>query len=367
MTWQTKFIPGYGPDHEPILSILCKRTYRLTHGQICQADEKEQLPFIETDEYYDGGGPMTQAIKHESDLIAFKPLTDIVLHAKAHAPRGKKAYYLDAVVQVGAFSKMIRVFGDRQVYIKGTGFGFTEPEPFKNIRLDYSRAYGGVDKLSFPETPLPYLRNPVGKGFIIKDKKTNLQHLPLPNLENPQHLLTPANLVAQKYERWPGQPLPMSFGYVSKSAHPRFLLCGFNKADYINAQAAYQGQLETMEEVGASGGQPPPSPPQLIHPEYFNGASPGLKLPYLAGNEKILLRYMDPDRPKFEFQLSGDKPRPWLDLGSGRAYLEPQLQTLEIFKETNQCTLLWRGSTHYAGPESLGKLEKLAFGEGEEE
>lgn len=362
MEWLTRIAPGYGPDGAPLLSVLCKRTYVFANEKACEPDMGEQIPFHEADAFLDDGDPMADAPRQESDLVAYKPLTDVILHACAHAPKGTRVHYLDVGIMVGNYRKIARVFGDRKVIVNGTGFGFSEPLPFESIRLDYTKAYGGKDGKSVPGVEFPYLRNPIGKGFLLKGDAALLQGMVLPNIEDPLNLLTPAKLVVGKFENWPKQPEPAAFGYAPRNSHPRLSQAGLTKPDQVDAEADRQAGLETMQEVGAEGQPQPAAPMPLLNPEFFNGAPAGLKLPYLSGRETIKLRHLDAQYPAFQFQLNLSKPKLYLDVGEGRQMLPPVIQTLEIYKETNQLTVVWRGSAGYAGPDSFRKFKDFRFG-----
>jgi hypothetical protein len=130
----------------------------------------------------------------------------------------------------------------------------------------------------------------------------------------------------------------------------------------VDAESARILALERSKEVGAAGQHAPPGPMPMMNPEAFNAAPQGLKLPYLKGDEEIKCRYLDAAFPAFDFRLPGTKPEPWIDVGDGRQSMEAILQTVELYKETNQCTLLWRGSVRYGGPESMTHFRKFEFG-----
>ena len=51
-----------------------------------------------------------------------------------------------------------------------------------------------------------------------------------------------------------------------------------------------------------------------------------------------------------------------MDVGEGRVEMPVTLQTLEIFKATNQYTVVWRGSVKYRGPEALKLFTKFEYG-----
>lgn len=184
MEWLSRIAPGHAPDGSPILSVLGKRTYRFAPGKTAWIDE-EQIDFVEADSFWnEPGHPARDALRVESDLVAYKPMTDVILIGKAHVPGGKKAAHLDVGIQVGNGRKIARVFGDRKAYVTATGIGFSDPAPFSEMPLDDSRAYGGRDAKSDPGTPYSYLKNPVGRGFTVKDHPQAVQDLALPNLED---------------------------------------------------------------------------------------------------------------------------------------------------------------------------------------
>lgn len=359
--WQSRLVPGSAPDGSPVLSVLGKQTYRFANGGIAELDEDEPFAFHEADSLYGTGNPATDAVRHESDLIAWKPLTDLVVHGKAHSPSGKTARYFDAGVQVGQRSMSLRVFGNRRVEVGVLSSRFTEPEPFVEMPLHAGFAFGGSDLLTDPEMRLSYPRNPAGKGFVVSPPKERLHGLELPNLENPARPLTPDQFQAKRYDRWRELPEPFHTGWTQKNSHPRLLLAGLPPDEAADAEAARQRHVEGMAEVGAGADSQPPDRLPILNPQYHNGAHPLLQFPYLPPGESIALQYMDPDHPRFEFRLPSDAPRAVIDLGRGAVEMDMVLHTIEIFKPTNRLTLVWRGSCRYAGISSLQSIESLYF------
>lgn len=362
MTWLTQLIPGSAPDGAPILSVLAKRTYKFAHGKPAWIDEDEQMPFIEADEYWGAGNPTTDAVKLESDLVAYKPMTDVVLIGLAHSPKGRKAYHLDVGIQVGTARKVFKVFGDRRVYVTPSGLAFSEPAPFERMPLTYALAYGGKDDKSVDGTAFTYPKNPVGTGFVVKANPKAVQDLILPNLEDPQKLLTPANLVLGDYEKWPLYPEPQGLGFTGKNFFPRYTMAGLPPDAATGAEFERQRAIQQMPAVGSGTSNEPPPPAPILNPQFFNGASMGLSFPYLSGKESLVLAHLDPDFPQFNLQLACDRPILFMDVGDGAVEMKTVLQTALIFKETNQLCVTWRGSVYYAGPEALRTLPKLEYG-----
>ncbi|MGL1900526.1 MAG: DUF2169 domain-containing protein [Fibrobacterales bacterium] len=339
--WQTTLIPGYKPDGTPILSVLAKETYRYTNGTMAEVDTDAPIELYEEDSYYGEGDPTKDPLKHESDLVAFKPSTDVIFIGKAECPNGKKARFFDLTVAVNELFKTVRVIGNRTALVTPSGLTFSEPELFESMPLHFGLAYGGSDSESDPEYDYVYAPNPIGKGYIIKNNPLVLHGLELPNLEDPHHLLTPDSLVLKNHERWKTMPVPCALGYRSKHGIDRMMLIQKGVEPGREGDADIKG---------------------YVHPSFYNGASMEMTLPLLQGGERITMMYMDPEHPKFHFQLPAEQPMLWLNTGIGIREAKATLQTVEVYKPTNQVTLLWRGEFVYPGPEAFGSFTALEYG-----
>lgn len=363
MSWSSRLVPGHAPDGGHILSIVAKKTYSIAHGQTAVEDVESPIALRETDLFAGGGNPATDPLLEESDLVAYKPCVDVIVVGSAHAPRGKRARFFDAILEVGAASRFVRVFGARTVRPKTFGFEFTDPELFESMPLHYGLAYGGTDPTSEPGSVCTYPRNPIGKGFVVKKELKALYGLELPNLEDPRQVLTPDTLLVGKFERWEDMPVPQAFSPLGRNFKPRLDLAGLPLDERTAQEWDRQKQLASMPEVGANPESVPPAAPPVLNPLFFNGAPDGQRYPFLKGDETIRLSYMDPDFPLFEFKLPGEAPVLYLDANNeGAEELTPVLQTVVVHKETNQVTLTWRGSAYYGGPEEMAEWSGLEFG-----
>jgi len=359
--WEKRLVHGAAPDGGPILAVLGKRTFRIEPGMDCEPDEEEPLPFVEADEFGGAGHPLRDPVLRESDLVAWKPRTDVVVHGNAHAPRGKNAFFFDGGISVGERSLVIRVFGNRKVDLSSGSIRFSEPEPFREMPLHSGLAYGGADIWTDPQTSLSYPRNPSGRGFAISPPPEHIHGMLLPNLENPAQLLVPGQFLIKSYERWKQATQPVHCGWTQKHSHPRILYAGLSPDQASDAEAQRQRQIQDMPEVGAGPGTQPPGRPPVLNSQYYNGAHPLMQLPYLSPGETIRLVYMDPDHPSFAFTLPPTAPRAVLDLGEGAQTMDMVLHTLEIHKPTNQLSMVWRGACRYAGLSALQSVESLFF------
>jgi hypothetical protein len=346
---------GKDDQNRPIFSVLVKRSYDIVPGgQAVRAETPR--PFVEADQYYDEGDPEWATVKYETDFAAFKLATDVVLIGRAFAPLGKPVPQLEASIEVAGRRKVLRITGDRRCLYQPRGAPrFTDPVPFTEMPIQYERAYGGKDTQSNPQEPFYYPRNYLGAGVALKNVKESIDALSLPNVEDPTDLLTPERMVIGEPDRWYQQPLPDGLGWFQRTWYPR---CSF-----VGAIPAYLG-VDTVlpeEKLGLVPKHQIALWQQLKLPSFdarFNsGASRGLVLPYLAGNEAVRLENLTRDG-HITFQLPGETPQMMLDIGLGENQLKPVLQTVSIRLEEMQVDLVWRGAHEYPGFDWLPEMKK---------
>jgi hypothetical protein len=252
--------------------------------------------------------------------------------------------------------KDVRVTGDRMCVVGSNGQpAFTEPEPFSTMELRYERAYGGVDIYSDPKVPCAYLRNPLGKGFAVRPDPRAIHRLPLPNLEDPGDLLTPQRLTCGHFMHWERQPMPAGFGWWAKHWQPRGALAGVMPAD----KAVYKDLREAYTKLVPAALRPMYDQTGLPDMDFrfFNGASPGLVLPYLTGEEMVRTWYLAPEG-EVSFQLPGERPRIALDIGFGVQEPPVVLHTVQIRMGDREVDLVWRAAASYPGPDWLPEMRK---------
>jgi hypothetical protein len=348
-------LPGQTPEGEYILSVLVKRTYNIVGAQ---CERTKPTPLVKGDRFY--GDPKATAVEFEADLIPFKLATDVIFIGKAYALEEKKVQSLLASVIIDTernqYRKDILVIGDRECIYNHPLPSYTDPIPFTEMEICYDRAYGGVDIYSNPDMPCPYPRNPVGTGFVLKNIKPAVQGLKLPNIEDPKDQLTPERLFIEAMENWERQPMPQGLAWYCKYWHPRAALAGIMPADkkyademrkeYSKFVPPHQRALYDKTEL------------PIIDFRFFNGASPGLIVPYLRGDEKISLLNLAPNGQQ-SFSLPSETPQIIMDIGKGEKTLEVVLHTLTIRHQDNQVDLVWRGAMPYQGPEWLPQMKKL--------
>jgi hypothetical protein len=347
-------LPGQTPEGQHILSVLVKRTYDIIPGDRCirTVTDKKLVP---GDVHYDD--PMNSTVKFESDFVPFKLATDVVLHGKACAPAGQRVNTLTASLQVGQHRKNLLIRGDRVARFNGKRDPiFTDPQPFESIELRYERAYGGVDIYSEPKMPYVYPRNHLGRGFAVTNNQRSVENLPLPNLEDADDRLMPSRLCLGQFKDWERQPTPQSFGWTMKTWRPRSAYAGVMPADRALEQEMRKAFAKMVPPAQRKKYEETQLPDMNFR--FFNGASPGLAVPFLAGDESVELLNLDPEG-RIQFQLPGEPPKIGLDLGKGVQEPPVVLHTVMIRVDERQVDLVWRGAVPYPGPDWLPEMKKM--------
>jgi hypothetical protein len=346
-------LPGQTAAGDHVLAVLHKRTYRIVPGARCERADVD-FKLLAGDVHYDD--PMNTAVKLESDYVPYKLATDVVLNGTAHAPDARAVYQLTASLTVGAATKQVEVIGDRTcTFQDGSAPIFSDPTPFTTMEMRYERAFGGVDIYSDPKVPCGYARNHLGKGFAVTNTKRSIDGLALPNLEDPANLLTPDRLTIGHFMYWEQLPEPANFGWYLKYWQPRAGMAGVMPADRkferelrdAYAKLVPADQKEMYDKTGL---------PDMDF-RFFNGASPGLVLPFLAGDEVVRAINLTPDGDLW-FELPGDRPRLGLDIGAGVQEPDVVLQTVMIRLDEGVVDLVWRGAVPYEGPDWLPRMAK---------
>lgn len=351
---QKVMLPGQTPSGEHLLSVLIKRTYDIVAGKKCRRAERD-VKLHPADVFY--GDPANSSVRFESDFVPFKLGTDVVFNGNAYAPGGKPATTLTAELQVHKTHKRIHLIGDRIChYRSGQSPVFSDPAPFTTMEIKYERAYGGVDIYSNPLVPFPYMRNPLGRGFAVANVAAAVNRLALPNIEDEADRLTPERLCCQEFTTWQQQPMPAGLGWLPRGWLPRSALAGILPADRAVEQQlrkAYAALVPVQERAQYAGTALP-----TMNFKFFNGASAGLALPFLAGDEGIKTVNLSRD-PTCIFRLPGDTVKIGIDIGKGVQEPKVFIQTVMIRMEDRQVDLVWRGAIPFEGPDWFPKMTKM--------
>ncbi|NNF16556.1 MAG: DUF2169 domain-containing protein [Gammaproteobacteria bacterium] len=295
-----------------IFGVIAKSTLALEHnGKVTLANAG---PVSLKGEMYDTDGEPWY--KYEPETAFVKLTTDVVLigHASSFQSGTKK---IDVGIRCGPVAKRATVFGDRYWVVRNGAIAVTTPQPFERIPLTYDRAFGGWDKSDKdPEKYRWEPRNPVGTGFG-KPLRGEGERLRLPNIENPEELLSTYGQVVT----------PTGFGFVSPSWQSR---------------AQYAGTYDSQWEATRK-----PLLPSDFDRRYFNAASPGLISPqFLQGNEQIDIVNASPV-PHLKFQLPGFPPPSCLfeHRDARQELIAMNLDTVIVDTDVMRVYMIWRAHT----------------------
>lgn len=291
---------------------------------LCAAPKltEEQAPFVLADEF--AGEPGESSITQPCEAHLCKPSSDIILTGHACAPGRKQVRMLDAQLSVGNRAMVVRVIGDR-VWDSGQ---ISSPNPFESMPLTYERAYGGVvvdpDKsgvISACE------QNPVGTGHTKGMGRRDVNGTSLPNLEDPQNLITSLG----------SQPEPMSFACTAPSWQPRLKHAGTYDDHWQRNRAPY---LPTDFDL-----------------RFFNMAHPRMVYPtYLKGGEPVQMVNLH-DEGSIAFSLPVLQPSASVQISGNALPLSPNFETLSIDAERSTFSMIWR--TEIACDKKLLKVEQV--------
>jgi hypothetical protein len=186
-------------------------------GKLALADE--QLPPVLAPEHH--GEPGASSLRYDSDLLARKPTTDVLVVGSAHAPRGKPATSVPVVLRVGKLEKQLVVHGERAYYEGVAGLTTTAPRPFVTRPIQYELAWGGGDTTD-PDPSKHFIdeRNPVGRGHARRSASL---------VNTPAHAIEYAS----------GDPAsrgPAGFGPIEPSWLPRRKLAGTYDARWVESK-----------------------------------------------------------------------------------------------------------------------------------
>lgn len=299
----TPFAVGYllGKVHypNPSLTVVVKGTFELEQGQPARP-APEQLP-LAADSPDEDDGPVS--LRYPADLVPFKPRADVLLVGSCHAG-AKLQEVVPVTLRVGSWSKTLQVSGDRHWEVLGA----SRARPFDVVPLEYERAFGGP---GFEE-------NPVGVGFTPRDVQ-GVPVLRLPNIELPGAPL----------ERPGARVPPAGFGPLRRHWAPRRSQTGTYDARWREQRWPWY--------------------PEDFDFGHFNVAPVDMQLPYLRGDEAVVLTNLHPAAASFTSALPGVRVRCFVADAAAASAAGPlrelvlQLDTAWIDAEASRLVLVWRG------------------------
>jgi hypothetical protein len=298
------------PDKEGVdtLYIVVKGTFDI--GQSLRI-ATEQLALAAEDVYW--GDPSASSVKYASDFHIGKPATDVALVGNAWAPEGQAVTEMYVYLLVAEKQKALQVFGDRY-WRNGR---ITAPEPFQTMPLIYERAYGGAHTVQGEDGQKNILleeRNPVGLGFRGERNEQELEGLPLPNIEDPEHLIqTPED-----------KPRPAGFGFLGPTWQPRREFAGTYDERWQKTRAPYL--------------------PDDFDPRFFTCAHPDLVFDrYLQGGEPVKIRNASVEG-EMDFYIPACKFSNRVTIANRVEEPPLNLETVLIEPDDKRLSLVWRAA-----------------------
>lgn len=315
------FALGQNSPTDRFLTIIVKATFRIERRPAPARVAEQQLPVFSTDTPYDRKKP-DSALEFETDRVPFKPRADIVLVGKAHTPLGRPMKSVDVKLAVGVTQRTLRVFGDRlwsfgserEIAPRVVG-----PAEFVEMPLSYERAFGGSDERAGMDPSAPRFRpwcdqNLLGRGFCAARSVESIHQKPLPNIEDPAHLIT----------AWDTRPTPVGCGFFPRNSRPRSSFAGTYDDQWRAARA--------------------PLPPDDFRFDVFNAADPSLQVRnYLVGNEAVSLSNVTPGGGTVDFWLPCLRPRLLVSHRVGNLEVPANLDTVVFVPEGGIFYQVWRG------------------------
>ncbi|MFO0548507.1 MAG: DUF2169 domain-containing protein [Polyangiaceae bacterium] len=260
---------------------------------------------LTSDTFAPGDAEGALELLYSDDFAEFKPNADILLTGAAYAPNGEPIPTIGVRFAVGAWSKILRIVGDRTWKATGTP---TDPKPFKAMSLDWTKTWGGAG----------HAVNPVGRS-----REGSL----VPNVERADEPITDrsrslgAASFAPINPRWPSRVKKLGQAY----------------------DAAYQRERA-------------PWHPTDLDWSYFNAAPEDQQVPYLRGDEELLLQNLHATIPVLKTRLPGLRIRVFgkrvdpevastpESLAAAEVFEIPMvLDTLLVDNLAGKVVLTWRG------------------------
>ena len=314
-------------DHR--LSIL-NRAFGWREEQHLSVAVLAGFPFEEKDSLVDEADLWTKALEalprgQVLDLCMPKPDGEVMILGKAFAPPEKEVMGVSAYFRAGPIEKRVEVFGDRY-FTKGLKDLLIHPRPYTSMDITWQNAFGGPG----------YARNPDGKGLETMVNEKGQPVIPLPNVEDPAHL------VASLDDR----PRPAGFGPQGLDWPPRTKGLGTFDRKWLQNQW--------------------PALPDDFDFSYYQLAPRDQRIKgFFSGGEFCQVRGMHPEKHEMIFHLPTLRCRLFLDRKTQEQNefkeISAQLDTLFLIPHLELGILIWHGTARIQDDEAEDVEHLAAF------
>ena len=269
-------------DGQTMAVIVARGRFRLVSGG---AMEPLDAPDLVLGDGF-AGNPQKSDLLSASDLVPFKPATDLTCLGTLHAPEPQRA--IVGGLRVGSHTAIIRGTAPRQwVYANGS-WHLTDGGSITEIDLTYTSASGGR-LIGDPQGRVDP-RNPIGPGLI-----------------DPDHTPTDLEIEAPRID---SKHVPISLDH-RKPASPQ----GFGPIPpWWQARQRFAGSYDQDWQANRR-----PGLPADFDYRFYQCAHPNLVMPgFLAGDEVIETVGLLPGGRKHDFRLPGLQPWARFQFTDGR-------------------------------------------------
>lgn len=340
---------------QPLLACIARRTYSFSPtGKLTVADSQDPLTIepVMSDHPIDACAMLLD----DTDLLAPKEATDIILVGTACARKRVKEHFI--AVALGNIVRRLRVIGPRHADVSPDGaVKFSPADAFEKQKLTPELAYGGYDEYAQTKlAPVPleqiyllghkpvglwaYPRNAAGTAYFIDVDRPRADGAPLPRIEDPSDPLTQDRFFVPVPEAWMDAPIPGVTGWLPHATYPRFLR-------YFGDKLPHLQPTRRLRELDLGCGpdllDQKPLARGEIHPRALQGASPGLALERLRGDELGILQGLLPEADEVRFSLPAESPHFSLAIPDVKKLFSPRptLQTVRIDTDKKTLSLTW--------------------------
>ena len=247
-----------------------------------------------------------------------KPRGEVVLTGKFFSPDGRPVPGGKVHIELAGIGKTLYVVGDR-FWKRGPGglTHITEPESMTIMDISYENAFGGPD----------YKENPLGKGDAPVLLETGQKLHPLPNIEDPKHLVT---LLEHK-------PAPVSFAPIDMMWPQRISKAGTFDEKWLNER--FPGLAEDLDWT------------------YYNTVPDDQQIDgFFTGDESFEIEGMHPEKRLLTGNLPGIRSRCFVnqDTEGNTVFKEIKLHpdTVWLFPHAEKGIVTCRGTIETAADDA---------------
>lgn len=311
--------------------IVCARgTYEIAINAPLKLSE-EQSPLILADQYE--SDPHSSGITAQSDLVPYKPGTDVTFQGSAFTPDRQPSASWLCGFRVGGLERTLRVHGRRfwePRFSRGKliRWDMTPAEVTTEVPLHWNLAWGGKLPCQAGEEVDVCRSNPLGCGIVDLEHCDPSMCYPAPQLEDPNVPISD----------WKSDYVPYGMGPIPPWWRPRQQYAGSYDENWRNTRH--------------------PLLPRDFDYRFYQCAPAGqIASPYLQGDESIELVHLTQVQRHIHTSLPGVRLRMRIMRDGGYGYADLQLDGVHFFikREKPRVYLTWRAS--FPWPDGKGMPE----------